>query len=128
MWLIGGTVGTPAQDTSAGSISEMQLPLIWVAIGMVATLVLTWVIFRWRKARSRRRLNSPRLLLRDLFRLHQLSWSDRRLLLQAAKRQKVATAARLFLEPELWQKAIESEKLPARQRQLKTLHKRLLGD
>lgn len=127
MWLIAGTVGiTPQTSDPAGNISEMQLPLAWVAVGTLVTLVLTWMIYRWRRARSKRLLNSPRLLLRDLFRLHGLGWSEQRLLLQAAKRQKITNPARLFLEPALWQQAVDAERSPVRQRRLKTLQAKLL--
>lgn len=127
MWLLGGTVGI-ATKNSAGSIAEMHLPLSWVALAMFVTLFVTWLVYRWRRVRSKRRLNSPRLLLRDLFRLHSLGWSEQRLLLQAARRQKIASPARLFLEAELWQQAIEAEKAPARQRRLKLLQAKVLGD
>lgn len=129
MWLIADTVGSTTKSSAgAGSIAQMHLPLTWVALGMLITIVLTWLIFRWRRSRSTRRLHSPRLLLRDLFRLHGLGWSDQRLLLQAAKRQKVTNPARLFLETDLWQQAIDAERSVARRRRLKTLQAKLLGD
>lgn len=129
MWLIADIVGIATKNsTGTGSIAKMHLPLTWVVLGMLITTVLTWLIFRWRRSRSTRRLNSPRMLLRDLFRLHGLGWSDQRLLLQAAKRQKVMNPARLFLETDLWQQAIAAERSVARQRRLKTLQAKLLGD
>jgi hypothetical protein len=123
MWLIGVSTAN-----TEGSIADMHLPLTWVGLGMFLTILITWVIYRWRRARFRRRLNSPRLLLRDLFRLHGLGWSDQRLLLQSARRQKITNPARLFLETELWKQAIEAESNPARQRRLKTLLTKLLGN
>jgi|GEM_PF-4121637 len=111
----------------AASIWDLHLPLHWVMLGMLIATVVTWLVFRWRGASSKRRLNSPRQLVRELFHLHGLAWSDRRLLLAAARRQKVKDAARFFLEPELWRQGIEAERSEATQRRLKQLQERVLG-
>lgn len=125
MWLLAGTVGMTTKGNPPGSIAEMHLPLTWVGLGMLIATVITWLVFRWRKARSNRRLNSPRLLLRELFRIHQLTWADRSLLLRTAKSQKVGNPARLFLESDLWQQAMAVEKSPRRKRRLKSLQAKL---
>lgn len=104
-----------------------QLPLHWVGIGTLFATVLTWLIFRWRGARLKRRLNSPRLLLRDLFRLHEIGWSDRQLLLKVARRQKVKDPARLFLEPELWRTVLEAQRSDHQRLRLRALQEKLLA-
>jgi hypothetical protein len=124
--LLGGTDSVPPE--TAQTIAEMRLPLTWVALGTSITILITWMIYRWRRDRVKRRLNSPRLLLRDLFHLHSLGWSEQRLLLQSARRQKIGNPARLFLEGDLWRQAIEAESNPARQRRLKALQAKLLGE
>lgn len=111
----------------AVSIWNMHLRLHWVAIGMLIATVVTWLIFRWRNARLKRRLNSPRQLLRDLFRLHHIGWAERRLLLYAARKQKVQNAARLFLEPDLWQQILAAERSALTRRRLSALQEKLLS-
>ena len=119
--------GAIHQKANTVSLYYMHLPLHWVGLGMLIATVGTWLIFRWRGARLKRRLNSPRQLLRELFRLHALGWTDRRLLLSAARRQKVKDPARFFLEPELWRQAIDGERSTQTQRRLKQLQQSVLG-
>jgi hypothetical protein len=109
------------------SLYYMHLPLHWVGLGMFLAIVGTWLVFRWRGARLKRRLNSPRQLLRELFRLHDVGWADRRLLLAAARRQKLKDAARFFLEPELWKQAIDTERAAPSKRRLELLQKKVLS-
>lgn len=118
---IGGNKAVPL------SIGEHHLRLHWVGLGMLLATILAWLISRWRRARLKRRLNSPRQLLRDLFRLHALGWSDRQLFLTTARRQKVKDAARLFLEPELWLQAIEAERSQSTRRRLAGLQAKLFA-
>lgn len=120
-------VAIGGNKTAAFSIGSMHLRLHWVAIGMLTATVVTWLIFRWRNARLKRRLNSPRQLLRELFRLHHVGWSEQRLLLYAARKQKVQNAARLFLEPELWQQIVAAERSALTRRRLSALQEKLLG-
>jgi hypothetical protein len=124
MELLAGAIGHKA---TAVPLYYMHLPLHWVGLGMLIATVGTWLIYRWRGARLKRRLNSPRQLLRELFRLHDVSWSDRRLLLTAARRQKLKDVARFFLEPELWKQAIETERSSASKRRLQQLQKKVLS-
>lgn len=118
---IGGNKAAPV------SFGDHHLPLHWVGLGMLIATIVTWLVFRWRGARLKRRLNSPRQLLRELFWLHKMSWSDRRLLLGAARRQKVKDAARFFLEPDLWQQAIDAERSQLTRRRLAGLQAKVLG-
>ncbi len=113
--------------TAPVSFSDHHLSLHWVGLGMLIATIITWLIFRWRGSRLKRRLNSPRQLLRELFRLHKMGWSDQRLLFAAARRQKVKDTARFFLEPELWRQAINVERSPSTRRRLATLQAKVLG-
>lgn len=127
MNLLLGAIAIGGSKASAVNIWQMHLRLHWVAIGMLIATVVTWLIFRWRNARLKRRLNSPRQLLRELFRLHHVGWAERRLLHYAARRQKVQNVARLFLEPELWRQIIEAERSLVTRRRLAALQEKLLA-
>ena len=127
MNLLLSAIAIGGNKTAAFSIWHMHLRLHWVAIGMLTATVVTWLIFRWRNARLKRRLNSPRQLLRDLFRLHHIGWAERNLLLYAARKQKVQNPARFFLEPNLWQQTIEMERSSSTRRRLIALQDKLLS-
>jgi hypothetical protein len=122
-----GAVASGGHKAVQVSFGDHRLPLHWVGLGMLIATIVTWLIFRWRGARLKRRLNSPRQLLRELFRLHEIGWSEQRLLLAAARRQKVKDAARLFLEPALWQHAIEAERSQLTRKRLASLQVKVLG-
>ncbi|WP_254509860.1 hypothetical protein [Anatilimnocola floriformis] len=118
--------GAVSQKTSSVSLYYMHLPLHWVGLGMLVAIVGAWLVFRWRSARLKR-LNSPRQLLRSLFRLHEMGWSERQLLLTSARRQKVKDPARYFLESELWRQAIEAERSASNRQRLAQLQLKVLG-
>lgn len=122
-----GAVASGGHKATQIAFGDHHLPLHWVGLGMLIATVVTWLIFRWRGARLKRRLNSPRQLLRELFRLHEIGWSEQRLLLAAARRQKVKEAARLFLEPALWQQAIEAERSQLTRKRLTCLQAKVLS-
>jgi hypothetical protein len=124
--LLLGAIAIGGNKASAESLSDFKLPLHWVGWGMLIATIVTWLIFRWRGARLKR-LHSPRQLLRELFRLHEIGWSEQRLLLAAARRQKVKDAARLFLEPDLWQQAIDAERSQLTRKRLASLQAKVLG-
>jgi hypothetical protein len=71
---------------------------------------------------ERRRTSSPRALFRELCRAHQLSWSDRQLLLKLAAWHALPDPALLFIEPARFQVAAGlddyRERLAQLQRQL----------
>jgi hypothetical protein len=126
MNLLLGAIAIGGSKAPAVTIWQMHLRLHWVAIGMLVATVLTWLVFRWRNARLKRRLNSPRQLLRELFRLHHVGWTERRLLHYAARKQKVQNVARLFLEPALWRQIIDGERSQVTRRRLVALQEKLL--
>lgn len=68
---------------------------------LIALLLVVWLLLRlipWR--RMPWAANSPLALFWSLCRAHRLRWTDRWLLWQIAKRQRLRHPASLFLEPE----------------------------
>jgi hypothetical protein len=127
--VLAGALAAPTETASTAPLPPPHhITLSWMALGILAACIITWLVFRWRNAGLNGRHNSPRKLWRDLARLHQLSWTDRRLLSQAARKIKLREPARLFLEPELWRQALEAENHGRRLKRLSTLQKRLLKD
>ncbi len=127
MWLLAGTIASAAEQTkNAAPAVPHHITIGWMSLGILVATVATWLIFRWRSASLKRRLHSPRRLLRDLFRLHQLGWSERWLFMTLARNQKLSEPARLFLEPDLWRPAIEAELSPGRKQRLVALQAKLL--
>ena len=126
MWLLAGTGTSAGQETAWAAFLKQHLPLHWIGLGMLIATVVTWLAFRWRNSRLSRRLHSPRQLLRELCRLHEIHWGDRRLLMLMARKHKIGDAARLFVEAALWKQVIEGERLPGNRRRLVVLQKKLL--
>lgn len=113
--------GSPPPSVSTAPVPPPHhITLSWMALGILVSSILTWLIFRWRSVRLKRLENSPRKLWRDLCLLHKLSWSERQLAARVARRLKLQVPARLFLEADLWRQASETE--PAhRRRELQRL-------
>jgi hypothetical protein len=76
-----------------------------VVLGLIVLFLLGVTIAWWISNRRRRNetteLNDPRLLLRDLCRLHRLTWSQCRLLRQVTATRKLESELQLFVEPRL---------------------------
>jgi hypothetical protein len=126
--LLAGVINAPAVEVSTAPVPPPHyITLSWMALGICAASVLTWLIFRWRNAGLKRRLNSPRRLWRDLARLQRLNWSEQRLLSHLARKLKVANPARLFLEEDLWKQACTEEKITLRRKQIVALHAKVIG-
>jgi hypothetical protein len=55
-----GAVASGGHKAAQISFGDHHLPLHWVGLGMLIATIVTWLIFRWRGARLKRRLNSAR--------------------------------------------------------------------
>jgi hypothetical protein len=130
MWLLAEANPVPTVSTAPPDPGVIHHPAMlgWIALAMLISTVATWLVFRWRSVRLVRRQNSPPQLFRELAALHQLNWSERSLLTSAARKQKLADPARLFLEPELWRASRDGERSSTRRYRLTLLERKLLGE
>jgi len=130
MWLLAEqslSSPVPSSPPDPGVIHH-PVVLAWIVGAMAISTVVTWLIFRWRNARLKRRQNSPRQLFRGLCRLHQLSWFDRQLIAAASRKQKISDPARFFLEANLWSDLIAAERSAGKRQQLEKLQSKLLAE
>ena len=99
--------------------------VVVIAAGLVAT---AWVRAHWagplRESLAR---SSPNRLFRGLCRVHALAWADRRLLWRLARFQGLDTPARLFLEPERFDRAALDPRMPDAQTRYQAIRGRLFA-
>ncbi len=96
---------------------------------LLALLIAGWLLarllpWRWMPWSA----NSPLALFWSLCRVHRLSWADRWLLWQIAKRQRLRQPASLFLEPERIEPAATAWLSPLQASRLESLAWRLFRD
>jgi hypothetical protein len=114
-----------ARQDSAVDREEILYGLLILA-GIVGGI---WLLSRWLGSRDRHRAyDNPRRLFLGLCRAHRLRWSDRWLLWQVAKWQRLRDPARVFLEPERLEKQNLSPALRAQAARLQSLRDRLFAD
>jgi hypothetical protein len=109
--------------------SKLAPGLIVASLAVLAVVVVfLWLLARLMNRQEGRRLfNSPKQLFRSLCRAHDLSRSDRRLLVQIGRVRRVAQPASLFLEPEQFDAALEQPAFHGQEKALKKLRDRLFG-
>jgi|GEM_PF-2233153 len=98
-------IGSPStQDIAWG-------PLTVGVVGVlaVAAVLVGWIVVRFRQSNSKRPIDHPWRLLRELAQAHGLRRSDERLLHQIVRRYALEPPARLLLEPERFQIAAGDE-------------------
>jgi hypothetical protein len=115
-----------AQATGAAAWLEAHFGknIAWgpLAVGLVgvlavAAILVCWAIVRWQQHRSKKPMDHPWRLLRELAQAHGLRRSEERLLHQIVRRYGIEPPARLLLEPERFQTAA-SDELFQRERQV----------
>ncbi|QDU25447.1 hypothetical protein ETAA8_05150 [Anatilimnocola aggregata] len=130
MWLLAEKALTTPVITSPPDPGVIHHPwvLAWIVLTMLTSTIVTWLVFRWRGARLKRRQNSPKQLLRALCRLHHLSWFDRQLISSCARKLKISDPARFFLEADLWRELLAAESSPVQRLRLTKLQEKLLSE
>ncbi|WP_425616971.1 hypothetical protein NA78x_000636 [Anatilimnocola sp. NA78] len=128
MWLLAEQIIATPVPTSPPDPGVIHHPVVlaWIVATMLVSTIVTWLVFRWRNARLKRRHNSPRQLLRGLCKLHHLSWFDRQLIAASARKHKISDPARFFLEASLWQDLLSAERSAPKRAQLEKLQSKLL--
>jgi hypothetical protein len=102
--------------------------VILVLVGLLAFVVLLWLVARIaERRRERGPSNSPLLLFFSLCRAHGLSWSEGYLLWRVARRHRLEDPARVFLEPERLDPAGIGPAGKSRARRLQALKDRLFA-
>jgi hypothetical protein len=102
--------------------------LITLASGLVAAVLLIWLTSFFSGARRRlTAYNSPGRLFLALCRAHRLRWRDAWLLWQLARWHELEDPARLFLEPERFDREGLNRRLTRHAVRLRWLHLRLFA-
>ena len=100
-----GLLAQGAVDNLGGGFRGERETPDWVTFLLVIAVLLAalggvWLVSRRISMKESGRYHNHRGLFRELCRAHQLGWSDRRLLLVAARQQGIAVPARMFLDPD----------------------------
>jgi hypothetical protein len=102
--------------------------ILWGLLLLAALVAGIWLLSRLLALRERRRTySSPLRLFLSLCRAHRLRWSERWLLWQWAKAQRLKDPGRLFLEAERFAEPQLGQTLPSKAARLREIRDRLFA-
>lgn len=112
---------------SVGGSDVPTSHIVGLVMALIAVGVVLWLVARAGAKREGRGYRSPRRLFRELCRLHDINWHNRRLLRRLARFHKLPHPAQVFLEPAFLDPAKLGTAFRTHRQRLVTLQRQLFA-
>jgi hypothetical protein len=120
--------GRAADGVRGDRVSMDATRLVTILVGLAAVILVLWLSSHFSEQRRRpTAFHSPWRLFLTLARAHRLSWMDVLLLWRLSRFHRLEDPARLFLEPERFEREGLSRPLARHAARLQSIRSRLFG-